>query len=54
MKHEAFVQYNDGSELKDKVESWIAENEDKILEVIDIEYEQHGNIYVATITYRER
>lgn len=51
MKHEAFVQYGDGSKLKEKVEDWISRNEDRILEVVDIEYSNHDNIYIATITY---
>lgn len=54
MKHMSIVEYNDGTGLKDKVDSWIAENEEKILEVIEVEYEQHGNLFVATITYIER
>lgn len=51
MKHAAFVQHGDGSELKEKVEQWIVENEDKILEIVDIEYKQQDNLYIATITY---
>ncbi len=54
MKHATIVEYNDGTGLEDKVESWIAESEQQILEIIDIEYSQHGNIYLATITYEER
>lgn len=51
MKHAAFIQENNGSDLKEKVEKWIAENENSILEIVDIEYTQSGNIYFATITY---
>lgn len=51
MKHAAFVQYDDDSKLKEKVEEWIRENEDNILEIVDIEYTQKDSIYIATITY---
>lgn len=51
MKHAAFVQYDGDSKLKEKVEEWIRENEDKILEIVDIEYTQRDSIYIATITY---
>ncbi|WP_176967827.1 hypothetical protein [Proteiniborus ethanoligenes] len=54
MKHMTFLEYDDGTGLKDKVAKWIAENEDGILEIIDIEYSQHGNIYMATVTFEER
>ena len=54
MKHATIVEYVDGSVLEDKVNEWIAENEQQILDIIDIEYSQHGNIYLATITYEER
>lgn len=54
MKHVSMVDYNDGSSLRDKVDEWILENESKVLEIIDIEYTQHGNIYLAIITYEER
>lgn len=49
-----FLEYEDGSGLKDKVANWVAENEEEILEIIDIEYSQHGNIYIATVTFEER
>ncbi len=52
MKHAAFVQHGDGEKLKLKVEEWIEENRESILEIIDIEYEQNGgDIYTATITF---
>lgn len=51
MKHAAFVQYGDSSELKAKVQEWIKDNEDRILEVVDIEYTQRDSIHIATITY---
>lgn len=51
MKHAAFVQYEDGSKLKEKVAEWIRENEEDILEIIDIEYTQRDSVYIATITY---
>lgn len=51
MKHAAFIQEGDGSQLKKKVEEWIEENRDNILEIVDIEYEESGNVYYATITY---
>jgi len=48
------VEYNDGSRLTEKVQRWISENEEQILEIIDVEYSQHGNIFLATITFEER
>ena len=51
VKHAAFVQHGEGSQLQDKVQQWIEENRDDILEVVDIEYEQNGDIYTATITF---
>lgn len=51
MKHAAFVQYEDGSKLKEKVAEWIRDNEENILEIIDIEYTQRDSVYIATITY---
>lgn len=54
MKHMTIVDYGDGSDLKEKVYDWISENEEEILEIIDIEYENSGNIFYATVTYKER
>lgn len=54
MKHVSMVDYKDGSSLEEKVNQWILENEDILLEIIDIEYTQHGNVYLAIITYEER
>lgn len=44
----------DGSSLKDKVDQWIGENEEDILEIVDIEYTQEGKVYFAIVTYIER
>lgn len=54
MKYVSMVDYYDGSSLEGKVNEWILENEDIILEIIDIEYTQHGNVYLAIVTYEER
>ncbi len=54
MKHMTLLEYDDGSGLTDKVQRWVIENEEQILEIIDIEYSQHGNIFIATISYEER
>ncbi len=51
MKHAAFVDNENGLTLKERVAEWIRDNEDDILEIINIEYTQKGNIYVATISY---
>lgn len=53
MKTVSFYQYGDGSELNDKVVEWIKENENKIVEIIDIEFQQYDNVFVATIRYIE-
>ena len=51
MKHIAFISERDGSSLKEKVEEWIEENKDLIIEVVDIEYSENANVYYATVTY---
>lgn len=50
----SFVSYEDGSHLKGKVDDWISDNEEDILEIVDIEYTQEGNVYVAIVSYIER
>lgn len=50
MKHISIVQNSEDS-IKEKVEEWIKENKDEIVEVVDIEYTNTNSIYVATITY---
>ena len=54
MKYVSMIDCDDGSSLEEKINEWIVENEDTLLEILDIEYKQHGNIYLATITYEER
>ncbi|WMM25495.1 hypothetical protein RBU61_02200 [Tissierella sp. MB52-C2] len=54
MKYMYIVDYKDGSALKEKVNQWIDENEENILEIIDIEYNQEGNLYFSIVTYLER
>lgn len=55
MKHiTVFESGNDGSTVEEKVNQWILENESEILEILDIEYLDNGNMYLATITYEER
>ncbi len=54
MKHVTLMENGDGSRLKGKVENWIDEHEDEIFEVVDIEYQQYGSMYSATITYEEK
>ena len=51
MKHTAFIQEDNGKELEEKVIAWIAENKDRVLEIIDIEYGQSENIHFVIITY---
>lgn len=53
MKHVTLLENEYGSDLKDKVQTWVDEHRDEILEIIDIEYEQYGGMYSATITYEE-
>lgn len=48
------VDYQDGSTLREKVNEWIDENEENILEIVDIEYNQEGNLYFAIVSYLER
>lgn len=54
MKYMYIVDYEDGFTLKEKVNEWINENEENILEIIDIEYNQEGNLYFAIVSYLER
>lgn len=54
MKHISLLDYGDSSNLEGKVTQWIMENESSILEIIDIEYIENGDMYIATITYEER
>ncbi|MDR7857833.1 hypothetical protein [Tissierella sp.] len=54
MKHMYIIDYDDGAILKEKVEDWICKNEESILELIDIDYSQQGNLYLAVVTYLER
>ncbi|MBU5425603.1 hypothetical protein KQI41_04180 [Tissierella pigra] len=54
MKYMYIVDYKDGSAIKDKVDTWITENEENILEIVDIEYNQEGNVFFAIVTYIER
>lgn len=54
MKHISLVDYYDGSSLEEEVNKWISENEHSLLDIIDIEYTQHGNVFLAIITYEER
>lgn len=54
MKHVTILENVYVSGLKEKVERWIEKNKDEILEIIDIEYQQYGSMYSATITYEEK
>ena len=55
MKHVSFLEMGgDGSTIEEKVNKWIMENEESILEILDIEYIENNGMYVATITYEER
>ena len=53
MKHISIVDYGDCN-VEEKVNQWILENEERLLEIVDIEYIEQGNMYLATITYLER
>lgn len=54
MKHVTIMEYRGYSTLKDTVNKWMSENDKKILEVLKTEYEQHGDVYLARITYEEK
>ncbi|WP_202711526.1 hypothetical protein [Sporosalibacterium faouarense] len=54
MKHITMLENEYASGLKEKVETWIREHNDEILEIIDIEYEKYGGMLSATITYEEK
>lgn len=51
MKYAAFIEREDYLKLENKINKWIEENRDSILEIVDIEYEERDNIFCATITY---
>ena len=40
MKYAAFMEQGDCTKLEDKVNKWIEENRDSILEIVDVEFEQ--------------
>ncbi|HEY8363618.1 MAG TPA: hypothetical protein VIK77_12250 [Tissierellaceae bacterium] len=54
MKHMYIVDYGNGASIRDKVDIWLGENAENILEVLDVEYSQEGDIYFAIITYIEK
>ncbi|MBS4537074.1 hypothetical protein GOQ27_01290 [Clostridium sp. D2Q-11] len=55
MKHVTIVESREDQELlTQKIDLWIIEHEGDILEIIDIEYNNIGSMYMATITYDER
>lgn len=54
MKHVTIMEYKGYETLKQRVQDWISENQSYILEMMDIEYEQHGEVYLARITYEEK
>ncbi|NLJ99419.1 MAG: hypothetical protein GX320_09195 [Tissierellia bacterium] len=54
MKYVSMVDHYDGSTLEEQVNGWIVENQDILSEIMDIEYTQIGNTYLATITYQEK
>lgn len=51
MKFTSFYQQDSDSGLKEKVEEWIRDNEENILEIVDVEYEYSNNTYIAIISY---
>lgn len=48
------MEYRGYPTLKENVKKWISENEKNISEIIKTEFEQHGDIYLAKITYEEK
>lgn len=54
MNHVTIMEYHGYTTLKDKVDSWMSENKSDNIEILGVEYEQHGEVYLARITYRER
>lgn len=54
MKHVSIVRYEQEDELEALVNQWIQEHEEEILEIIDISYEQYGDLFTAVLTYEER
>lgn len=54
MKFMYIVAEGDGETIRAKVDRWIGENEENILEIVDIEYNQEGIIYFAIVSYFER
>lgn len=54
MKFMYIVSEGEGDTIRDKVDRWIGENEENILEIVGIEYNQKGTIYFAIVSYFER
>lgn len=53
MKFMHIVADGSGDTIKAKVEQWLKENEESILEMVDIEYNQEKGVYFAIISYFE-
>lgn len=54
METVSIFQYGHSSGLNEKVDEWLEENKNTILEIVDIEYQQYENVYVAIIRYIEK
>ena len=54
MKHVTLLENEYDSGLKAKVKSWLSGHRDDILELVNIEYNQYGSMFSATITYEEK
>lgn len=55
MRHVTIIQDHDDSiTLNEKIDMWIKDNEEEILEIIDIDWQKVGSFYMATVTYQER
>lgn len=53
MKHVTIMEHSGYDTLKEAVGTWLSKNKKYVLEVIKTEYEQHGDLYLARITYEE-
>lgn len=53
MKFVTLIEYRGKSILQAKVKKWLYDNKKNTSEICKIEYEQHGHVYLARITYRE-
>lgn len=52
MKCITLIEYRGYCALQAKVKKWLYDNKESTSEICKIEYEQHGDVYLARISYK--